>query len=732
MRCLGERAFGFMTSAVVSHASASTTPGADPGGIVPRHFAGYEVLDEIGRGGMGVVYLARHAELNRFVAIKVIAGGALATAETEGRFIREAQTTARLTHPNIIGIHTAGRHDGRLFYVMDYVEGRDLGTTGTNQPLAAHDAARLLAAVARGVQHAHERGVVHRDLKPSNILINHDGTPRIADFGLARWSFETPELTRPGQVLGSPAYMAPEQTAGTWSAAVDIYGLGAILFFALTGRAPHVGKSTFEILASIAREPAPPPSTLRSEIPASLDAICLRCLSVAPEARYSSALVVAEELERFLVGEAPETPFPPLVEARRLVEEVRALVARHAYEPDRLASYTEKLTRASQLNPKLHTAHIELARLQLHLFTSNADPSPARREMALQSIERAEALAPTDLDTRVVRITYRVTAGGESIAAWPELRELAHKRPADLALQLNFVRTAHRLGHWAEALRAARLLVRHQPTATIPRQLLGYTLVHLRDYPDAAVWAREAVELDGRPLFRRLAAIWYSWLSDPEPNRTIAEIRALPEHKEQLRMLQWCESQILLADRNFAAALVAYRGSAQDVSSTLEQVDATVYTLRLERWANDPAAATTEARLRRLLEPGRAKAARQPYDEIVEAYAHAVLGNSAEAQSLADLAVENILRVPDAIAHARVQGANEFFAMPGRLVILALCDARERFFAEFERLLNVPAALDLRYLAMDPTFDSLRVDPRFNQLLRAAQMPILLPAAPDE
>lgn len=406
---------------------------------------------------------------------------------------------------------------------------------------------------------------------------------------------------------------------------------------------------------------------------------------------------------------------------------MRALFLRHAYEPARCDSYAEKLNRALQLDPSLVAAHVESARLHLHLFNSNSDPSPGRREMAVQAIERAEAIAPGAAETRAIRVIYRLTAGGETEAAWPELQALARELPADNTLQVHFVRTCHRLGRWAESLQALRQLVRREATSPIPRQLLGYTLFHLRDYTDAAAWGAEAAKLDGTPLFRRLAAIWYGWLSDPEPARVLSEIRALPESPQRLRQVQWCESQVLLSEHRFAEALAAYRDSVKDTGSAMELIDGTVYVLRLERWAGDPAAPQTEAKLRRLLAPGRQKAHQHPYDLLVGAYARAVLGRTDEALALADEAVEACGKLVDAIATARVQGANEFYSMPGRLVILALCDARERFFAEFERLLDVPAALDIRYLAMDPTFDVLRSDPRFDRLLAAAPMPIRLP-----
>jgi tetratricopeptide (TPR) repeat protein len=287
-------------------------------------FPGFELLRELGRGGMGVVYLARDQSLNRLVAVKVLISGQFASATARQRFRMEAEAAAGLRHPHIVEIHSFGDHNGRPYIVMEHVAGRSLNEHLDGTPLAPRTAARLVCSLADAVQHAHQAGIVHRDLKPANILLRAENserlteteTPRaldsdpnlalfalISDFGLAkRLDSEGPTAT--SQVLGTPSYMAPEQAAGAKnsSPAVDIYALGAILYECLTGRPPFKAATPLETLAQITdREPATP-RTVNAAIPRDLETICLKCLAKDPGERYASAGALAEDLERLLAG----------------------------------------------------------------------------------------------------------------------------------------------------------------------------------------------------------------------------------------------------------------------------------------------------------------------------------------------------------------------------------------------------------------------------------------------
>jgi WD40 repeat protein/predicted Ser/Thr protein kinase len=269
-------------------------------------FGDYEILNEIARGGMGVVYRARQISLNRVVALKVVLHGPFASDEARRRFRTEAQAVAGLRHPNIVSIYEAGEHDGNPYLAMEYVEGTNLAVLANGKALPAHRAADYLRVIAEGVRHAHESGVLHRDLKPSNVLLDVQEQPRITDFGLAKLLNSDAELTNTGDVLGSPAYIPPEQALSGFrevGPAGDIYSLGAILYHLLTGKPPFQGETVQEVLMQVAASEPRPPRELNSSMPLDLQTICLKCLQKEPRQRYASADQVADELQRFLNGE---------------------------------------------------------------------------------------------------------------------------------------------------------------------------------------------------------------------------------------------------------------------------------------------------------------------------------------------------------------------------------------------------------------------------------------------
>ena len=273
---------------------------------------GYEVEALLGRGGMGVVYKARHLALKRTVALKMLAVGNPYLAERT-RFRAEAEAVARLQHPNIVQIHEIGEADGRPFFALEYVEGGSLAERLVGQSLAPDDAARLVAALAEAMHLAHSRNLVHRDLKPGNVLlVGAAGTPvsqchpKVTDFGLVRQLDADSGQTCDGMVIGTPSYMAPEQAEGrarSAGPAADVYALGAILYECLTGRPPFQGTTALETLEQVrTREPAAP-SSLNRQVPRDLETICLKCLRKEPERRYSSARELADDLGRFVRGE---------------------------------------------------------------------------------------------------------------------------------------------------------------------------------------------------------------------------------------------------------------------------------------------------------------------------------------------------------------------------------------------------------------------------------------------
>ncbi len=267
---------------------------------------GYSVFGEIGRGGMGIIYRAHQISLDRPVAIKLLRKDA--GAQMRERFQAEVEAISRLRHAHIAQVYDAGNCDGRPFFTMEYMDGGTLARKLDGVPQTATDAATLVEALARAAQHAHENSVVHRDLKPANVLLTAAGTPKIADFGLARQTVSGLG-TRTGDLPGTPSYMAPEQAAGRShqsGPAGDIYSLGAVLYECLAGQPPFKGATLIETLEQVQMQPVMPPGRIVSGVPADLEAICLKCLAKEPGQRYATAGQLADDLRRFLDGEPVE------------------------------------------------------------------------------------------------------------------------------------------------------------------------------------------------------------------------------------------------------------------------------------------------------------------------------------------------------------------------------------------------------------------------------------------
>jgi len=294
------------TCSLTESPDCPTSGGPTTGGpsAPPPALPGYELLQRLGHGGMGVVYKARQKNLDRIVALKMILAGAHASTEELARFRHEAEAVARLKHPSIVQIHEVGAHEGQPFLCLEFVEEGGLDKKLGRKPQPPKEAAALVEQLARVVHYAHSQGVVHRDLKPANILLTAGGTPKITDFGLARLGAGSGQ-TQSGEVLGTPSYMAPEQAAGRVSAIgplTDVYALGAILYELLTGRPPFLADNPIATVRQVLEEEPVPPTRLQSSVPRDLETVCLKCLQKSPNKRYASAEAVADDLHRFLNG----------------------------------------------------------------------------------------------------------------------------------------------------------------------------------------------------------------------------------------------------------------------------------------------------------------------------------------------------------------------------------------------------------------------------------------------
>src|SRR6476469_5487012 len=320
-RCVLKSALGNFPDAAVAEgvdAGRADTPSAADENAAPKNkksasaaellgeLGDYELLEEVGRGGQGVVFRARQKSLNRIVALKVISLGQWASKAHLKRFRREAEAAAGLEHPGIVPIHEVGERDGSCYFSMKFIEGGQVDEVVRRTPMSIRQAAELIAKVARTVHYAHEHGILHRDIKPGNILLDANGEPHLTDFGLARLLETESSVTQTLDVLGTPSYMAPEQAVGNnaaVSSVTDVYGIGAVLYQLLTGQPPFAGGATYETIKLLLDTEPRQPRLLNPKIDRDLSTICLKCLEKDPKRRYTSALALAKDLERWLKHE---------------------------------------------------------------------------------------------------------------------------------------------------------------------------------------------------------------------------------------------------------------------------------------------------------------------------------------------------------------------------------------------------------------------------------------------
>jgi WD40 repeat protein len=398
---------------------------------------GYAIEGVLGQGGMGVVYRARHLELKRPVALKTIAAGVGEDSDVLARFRAEADAVARLQHPNIVQIYDVGESGGLPYLALELVEGQSLAAWSAGTPQPPRAVARIVETVARALDYAHRRGVIHRDLKPANVLLTTEGEPKVTDFGLAKQLAGDQSKTATGNVLGTPSYMAPEQTAGgvrLVDPRTDVYGLGAILYELLTGRPPFKAATPLETLRQVTTDQVVPPRRLVPNVPRDLETICLKCLEKEPEARYSTALDLSDDLRRFLAGRPVEArPVGRAAHAWRwcrrnpwlagMAGAIVFLLASGAVGATLAAWFLDAARREATERGAVAERHERAAVDQLRqslveqAATQRQSNKAGRRERALELLRRAAALAP-DLKTRSEAIACLVLSDLEPGRQW--------------------------------------------------------------------------------------------------------------------------------------------------------------------------------------------------------------------------------------------------------------------------------------------------------------------------
>ena len=718
--------------------------GLTTSGLPVSRLGDYELLGELGRGGMGVVYRARQRSLDRIVALKLLHQALSEDRDHAARFLREARVAASLRHPGIVAIYDLGRLEGVPFFTMEFVEGSSLEGLLADGPVAPARVAELVMIVAQSIAHAHERGVVHRDLKPSNVLLDLEGRPKLADFGLAKdLSAHLPRgATQPGFLIGTPAHMAPEQAAGDTSGqpAVDIYGLGALLYHLLTGCVPHNAATLEGILRQIREEAPLAPRTLVAEVPPPIEAIVMRCLAKRPAERYASARDVADELERFLSGQpvramgegAGRMTFfleaaSPRLRAYDLFLQAQRMHDDRGLLSDSMAAVEAKLVDALRLDPRLARAHLLQCELHLAHYFVGYDPSAARLRCAEVSLATAEALGAETTELMRMRGFFLYWGRRDNGAAARAFEQAVRAMPNSADAIYNLALVHRRAGRWTAALAGFRRAHELDPRNPRIARETAYTLGMMRDYPGALkVFQVQQMVAPGDVALQAFVLVTRLCL-DGDLDRAVEGFAALPPDADGV-LAKW------------RALLEAWRGRAEAALTALPPLlaragvglaEELLLQARVRQLAGDPSWRPQAERGCAVLRPEVAvEHAGAAVPLMVLATFEAMLGEAEAAVRHADRAVELRVASGDAVLGGVLAGASLLRREPGRLLVLALVGppADERFFAELARVINTPSSVDPAMLRLDPAFARLRADARFDARLAEARGPIEPPA----
>jgi serine/threonine protein kinase len=743
-----------------------------------KDFGDYELLEEIGRGGQGVVYRARQKSLNRIVALKVIGLAHWATEAHVKRFRMEAEAAAHLDDPRIVPIYEIGERDGACYFSMKFIEGGQLDKIIGTELMPGRKVAQLMAKLAHTLHHAHQNGVLHRDVKPGNILLDAKGEPHLTDFGLARLVKTESTVTRTLEVLGTPSYMAPEQAAGNKAqptSATDVYGLGAVFYQLLTGHPPFAGGTTYETVRLVLETEARQPRLCNPKVDRDLETICLKCLEKEPARRYASAQELAEDIERFLRNEpirsrrssqlehvwrwCKRKPLVASLIAALIVvvvvgfagvlwdlprvQKERALVRRaklSAQEKARLeaeqtshpAAYEAYLRgrafpgwwhaegairlfqEAVKLDPDFALAWAYLSMGQSEGYWIGTDPSPARLAAAKDALDRALALDPDLPETHLALGYYRFHGSHDYAGALSEFQQAEKGLPNSADVLLAIAALQRRLGHWGEAIVEQRRAVELDPRNAHACWNLASTYMMLRRFPEALA-----------TVDRVLA--WATTNRDLGMVSTKAEIflatgdlQAMEPLLANPRLDPTPRAVYALFQRRYAAAIeILSKALATETDRDTRNIEKLLLGLSQHRAGDVAAARATYQDAAQDLQRQLEKAAP---DSFAAGLTHAFLGEayaglgeaaSAIAEGQKALAIDPTSKDP-------VEGPAEEERMAH---IYALLGDADDAISILRRLLQIPYANPITSagLRLDPVWDQIRNDPRFQQLVSEKQ-----------
>jgi serine/threonine protein kinase/Tfp pilus assembly protein PilF len=738
-----------------------------------KDFGDYELLEEIGRGGQGVVYRARQKSLNRIVALKVIGLAHWATEAHVKRFRMEAEAAAHLDDPRIVPIYEIGERDGACYFSMKFIEGDQLDKIIGSELMPVRKAAELTAKLARTLDYAHQHGVLHRDVKPGNILIDAKGEPHLTDFGLARLVETESTVTRTLEVLGTPSYMAPEQAAGNntqLTSATDVYGLGAVLYQLLTGHPPFAGATTYETVRMVLETQPRPPRLCNHKVDRDLETICLKCLEKEPARRYASAQALAEDIERFLRNEpirsrrssqlehawrwCKRKPVVAsliaaltivvaiglagaLLELRRvqaervlvrranLPEQAKArLAAEQTKNPAAYDAYLRGRTfpggwheegairlfqEAVKLEPSFAHAWAYLSIGHSESYWVGTDPSPARLAAAKDSLAHALALAPDLPETHLALGHYLYRGPHDYTGALAEFQQAEKGLPNSADVIEALAALQRRLGHWDEAIAEQRRAVELDPRNIHASYSLATTYWILRRFPEALATVDRA--LAWVPANRDLGLV--SMKADLF--LATGDLQAMEPLLANPRLDPIPHAVYALFQRHYDAAIeILSRAPTTDTDRNERNVEKLLLGLSQQR-SGDVAAA--RATYQDAAQDFKRQLEKMAPDSFAAGVAHAFLG-----QAYAGLgeAAPAIAEGQKAIAiHPTSKDPVDGPAREERMAnIYALLGDADHAIAILKRLLQIPYAFPITpaSLRLDPIWDQIRTDPRFQRL----------------